>query len=163
VTTIAFKARTLAADTQWTVDDMRVYTRKLWPVGNKGCLGIAGESDVEKYFYDWFIAGEHWDQWDFGTLKKSKFEVMYIDQFKDVFWFQNGPGRMKVDHNFHAIGSGSKLAMAAMHMGMSAKEAIEFASELDVYTNSLIDVYDTQTGRLTLCKWPPSRPRQETP
>lgn len=35
---------------------------------------------------------------------------------------------------FGAIGSGSQFAIAAMHMGKSAKTAVEIASELDLYT-----------------------------
>lgn len=36
--------------------------------------------------------------------------------------------------DFQALGSGSDFAVAAMHLGKSAKKAVEVAAELDLYT-----------------------------
>jgi hypothetical protein len=41
-------------------------------------------------------------------------------------------------HPFYAVGSGWKFAMAGMHTGMSALDAVEFASNFDIYTNKKV-------------------------
>jgi hypothetical protein len=43
---------------------------------------------------------------------------------------------------YYAIGSGWKFAIAAMAKGDSAPEAVLFASTLDVYTNSEIQIVE---------------------
>jgi hypothetical protein len=46
--------------------------------------------------------------------------------------------------------------MAAMHMGLSAVDAVLLAGDLDVNTNKVIDKYDLNTGRLTKGRRPAS-------
>lgn len=41
---------------------------------------------------------------------------------------------MRVDSAFHAVGSGRDFAIAAMHYGKSAREAVELACLYDVST-----------------------------
>ncbi len=151
MTTIALRGRILAADTQLAFADMRLFCRKIFPIGNKGCIAFAGNSDAEFLFRRWFMAGEKLENHDKAM---SKCDAIYIDQWKDRWWYPDGgPEKIPIEHEFHAIGSGSKLAMAGMQLGLTAKEAVEFASEMDVNTNSLVDTYDIQTQKLTLCKW----------
>lgn len=40
--------------------------------------------------------------------------------------------------DFGAIGSGSPYARAAMHLGKSAKQAVEIATELDLFTGGIV-------------------------
>lgn len=40
--------------------------------------------------------------------------------------------------DFAAVGSGASFAMAALHLGKSAKQAVEVAKELDMYTGGTI-------------------------
>ncbi len=162
MTTIAWKGRTLAADTQltWT-DNSWSYCRKIVKLGGEqGAIAYAGQVDSEYHFHKWFLAGENLNEWDHFFLKKPSFSAIYIDKYKDVWTFNDGPERMLIEHEFHAIGSGNSLASAALHLGMTAKDAILFASELDTTTNNLVDTYDIQTGKLTLASFPRGRPRQ---
>jgi len=45
---------------------------------------------------------------------------------------------LHVSGPFHATGSGRDYAMAAMHMGKSAREAVELACVYDIYTGGPI-------------------------
>lgn len=154
MTTIAWRGRTLAADTQLTLgDDINVRCRKLQLIKGHGCLAVSGNIDAEWFFKKWFLAGEKTS--DFDWKRAKKFDAIHADQWKDIWWYDDSPARLPVEHEFHAIGSGSKSAMAAMHLGATAREAVEFASETDPHTNDMIDTYDLQTGKLALCRWPP--------
>ena len=158
MTTIAIRNRILAADTQLTLaDDIRTFCRKLFPQPGGGCIALAGDCDDEWMFRQWWAAGEHLETWDSVRMKKAKFDAIWIDQWNDVWWYADGPEKFPVDHPFHAIGSGAKLAMAAMHMGMGAKEAVLFAAELDVNTNFYVDTYNGKTRKTKLAEWPPGR------
>lgn len=159
MTTIAWRGRILAADTQLTWSDgMKSFCRKLHTLpGKDGCIGIAGDYADEVAFYRWWMLGEKIDSWDYEHMKKAKFQALAIDKWKDIWYYDDGPEKMAIEHEFAAIGTGSPIAIAAMHMGMTAKEAVSLASELDVNTNNYIDTYDIQTGKLTLSKWPKQR------
>lgn len=159
ITTIAWRGRILAADTQLTWSDgIKSFCRKLHTLpGKDGCIGIAGNYDDEVVFHQWWGLGEKIETWDSERMKKAKFSALYIDKWKDVWYYDDGPEKMSIEHEFAAIGDGSAIAIAGMHMGMTAKEAVNLASELTVNTNNYIDTYDIQTGKLTLSKWPLQR------
>jgi hypothetical protein len=161
MTTIAWRGRVLAADTQLTMgDDSWTFTRKLVPIRGGGCLTVAGDAKTETLFKAWLSKGAKIEDFDKKVMKK--FTAIYVDREKNIWWYDNSPGRILISHQFHAVGTGEGRAMAAMHLGATAKEAILFASETDVNTNAYIDTYDLQTNKVTLCKWPTiSRSRWE--
>jgi ATP-dependent protease HslVU (ClpYQ) peptidase subunit len=45
---------------------------------------------------------------------------------------------VKLRETFWAIGSGEQAAMVAMHMGATAKEAVEMAKRVDPYTGGRV-------------------------
>jgi ATP-dependent protease HslVU (ClpYQ) peptidase subunit len=159
MTTIAWKGRTLAADTQLTYEDnTKAFCRKIHDLGAGHIVAIAGSVDAEYYFKKWLIAGAKIDSWGnmvIEFLKKPKFEAIYIDKNNQKWYYTDGPAPMLIEHKFAAIGSGRSLALAGMHMGLSAMDAVLLAGDIDINTNKIVDTYDLQTGKLTLRK-PPS-------
>ena len=159
MTTIAIKGKTLAADTQLTLgDDIKIYCQKIHVLGAGEVVAIAGNVDAEFHFKRWLIAGMKPDEWAayFAELKEPKYEAIYIDRHASRWYFHDGSDCQPIEHRFYAIGSGSKLAMAAMHMGLSAVDAVLLAGDLDVNTNKVIDKYDLVTGKLTKGRRPVS-------
>ncbi len=158
-TTIAWKGRTLAADTQLTYEDnTKTFCHKLHDLGASHVVAIAGSVDAEFYFKRWLIAGAKVEKWNDMVLayeKKPKFEAIYIDNLGQKWYYSDNPAAMPIEHRFHAIGSGWRVAMAGMHIGLSAKDAVLLAGDLDINTNKIVDTYDLQTGKFTLRK-PPS-------
>ncbi len=156
MTTIAWKGRILAADTQLTYeDDTKTFCHKLHDLGNGHIVAIAGGTDSEFHFKRWLSAGAKVDEWQtmmIQFIKKPKFEAIYIDKFNDKWYYTDGPERMPIEHRFHACGSGWRIAMAGMHMGLSAKDAVLLAGDLDINTNKIVETYDIQTGKFTLRK-----------
>ncbi len=160
MTTIAWKGRTLAADTQLTYEDnTKAFCRKIHDLGAGHIVAIAGSVDAEYYFKKWLQAGaklENWEEKVKSYLKKPKFEAIYIDKHNTKWYYTDGPAPMLIEHKFAAIGSGRSLALAGMHIGLSAMDAVLLAGDIDINTNKTVDTYDIQTGKLTLRKPSPS-------
>jgi hypothetical protein len=97
---------------------------------------------------------DEWNSFVLQHVKKPNVDAIYIDKFDQKWYFTDGPERMPIEHRFHAIGSGGRIAMAAMHMGLSAVDAVLLAGDLDVNTNKIVERYDLQTGKLFLKKAP---------
>lgn len=159
MTTIAWKGRTLAADTQLTYEDnTKTFCHKLHDLGAGHIVAIAGDVDSEFHFKRWLQAGAKVDEWGNTVtqfIKKPKFEAIYIDKYLRKWYYTDGPEAMPIEHRFHACGSGWRIAMAGMHMGLSAKDSVLLAGDLDVNTNKIVETYDLQTGKFTLRKCPP--------
>jgi len=159
LTTIAWKGRTLAADTQLTYsDDTKVFTHKIHLLGDNHVVAIAGNCDADFHFKRWLLAGAKVDDWSayFCLVKKPKFEAIYLDKRGNKWHYINGPEAIAIEHRCFAIGSGSKIAFAGMHMGLSAVDAVLLAGDIDINTNKVVERYDLQTGRLFLRKPPKS-------
>ena len=156
-TTICWKGRTLAADTQLTFsDDTHVFCHKIHLLGDNHVVAIAGDYDAEFHFKRWLMAGAKVDEWVASNIlvKKPKFEAIYIDKNGNKWYYSNGPEALPIESRFFAIGSGGKIAMAGMHMGLNAVDAVLLAGDIDINTNKIVERYDIQTRRLFLKKPP---------
>ena len=160
MTCIAWKGNILAADTQLSDgSDIKTYCRKLHPIKGHGCLSVAGNVDAEWHFTQWFIAGAKTPEYPYDRAKKM--EAIYVTDWGDVHWYTGGgPDYLVVAHPFHAIGSGGKFAMALMHEGYTAAEAVEAVGEIEINCNSLVDTYNIKTQKLTLSKFPQLKKRK---
>lgn len=144
MTTIALKDNILAADTQLTVGDVKLISADKISVLNKNTVFAgAGETNAiilaERFFRD-----EDWETKldKRPEIPKEKDEDNPLDA---ILIFKGQPFIVDrfllpepLKHPYYAIGSGWKFALAGMHMGMSAVDAVDFASNFDVYTNNKI-------------------------
>lgn len=146
MTTIAFKDKVFAADSRETwyseAGGSTVGScEKLFRVRPKGTrrevvIGTAGGSYLGMVFVDWFektggdgeppviLRDAHLDEdfdvlvWDRGALYTANHLCRLI----------------KVIEPFTAVGSGRKAALAAMHCGRNAYQAVQVACKIDPYT-----------------------------
>jgi ATP-dependent protease HslVU (ClpYQ) peptidase subunit len=146
MTTIAYRDGVLAADSRVTVDygsGARKHTckklfRKRVTEGKKSfdvIIATAGESSPGMVFVDWYGSGTsvpdiflHIDA-DFTCL------VLTPDGLFEYDTFCRGE---KIEEDFYAIGSGAMAALAAMHCGKSALDAVRIAARVDTYTGGRI-------------------------
>jgi len=148
LTTIAYKDGILAADTQLTyTDDTYGHCHKITKLPNDMVVACAGDTIKEHWFLK-HLMGEKIpkDKMNFKGLQS-----IVIDS-GNVFWAQGGIELIPIDDKFYAIGSGYRLARGAMSIGMNPKDAVKFASEVDIYTNNIVDVYDTKREKITYGK-----------
>lgn len=146
MTTIAFDSNTIAADTQLTSDSMKLFCRKIFRIPEKHWIWCgAGNAHVEAAVLDYIRNG--------GPEPERKelkgFEALIYNYQDKTIWFMDSSIHLQpVVDSLYTIGSGGKVARAAMLLGLPAKAAVELASEVDIYTNNIVDVYSLDTDKI---------------
>lgn len=149
MTTIAYRDGVLAADTQVTFGAIKGYGRKLHKLNDGSILAFSGSVDDEQAILSYYN----------GELKKKphlgkKFEFILIDSTGTPFYCINDFCQIPIEDRWHACGEGWQIAIAAMHIGLSAKDAVEVAGDLNPNTNKYIDTYTIRTKKLVKSVWP---------
>jgi hypothetical protein len=139
MTVIAWDGKTLAADRLLLRGGTKTYGTKIFKIGNN-FYGFAGNSDscrqVQAYFQRLADGGDA----DWPDCQKSEDYCIVLeietrlwndaDQdcttkvFKHAKVYDKYPLGKLVEGGYHAIGSGDALALAAMHTGASAEQAV---------------------------------------
>ena len=141
MTTIACGRKEMAADTRVTWDDpdnKRINTAPAVKIEKVGAeiLGSSGDYAAGVRFHEWYREGGKGRKpklcKDFRAIRLAPDGIYLIDG-NDVTW-------MKIDEEFHAIGSGAPYALGAMRHGASPREAVETAKEFDVHTGGRVTV-----------------------
>lgn len=131
MTTIAYDGKTLAGDRQSTFAGTPARTRKVFRTKEYlfGCAGDTG--DCQAYV-----------RWALGKEKQpplSNVLILVIDRRMRIWCATEKMNWYQIGATFWAIGSGANYALAAMHAGKSAEEAIRIASNLDTATGLGVD------------------------
>jgi hypothetical protein len=147
VTTIAVRDGIVAADswaTHWSEEGgsrrhvcSKLYRKRITE-GRKSfdvIIATAGETSPGLLFVDWYGSGAEPPQMvrelggDFTCLILTPHGLYEADQYcrPDA-----------VLEAFYAVGSGAKAALAAMHCGKSAVDAVRIAARIDPYTGGRV-------------------------
>jgi ATP-dependent protease HslVU (ClpYQ) peptidase subunit len=148
MTTIAYRDGVLAADSRLTVDygsGARKHTtkklfRKRITEGKKSydvIIATAGESSPGMVFLDWYGSGKPIP--DMFLHMGGDFTCLVLTP-KGLYEYDVYCRGELIEEEFYAVGSGSMAALAAMHCGKSAVEAVRIASRIDPYTGGRIIV-----------------------
>ena len=144
MTTIVYRDGVLATDTRETLDESGVYYRddcqKVFETDTGGYIASSGDSaGLDKWIDCYHDLGNEDKRWrleeyaDFSVLIWDSSGLFVSDQTMTVTDIS--------DVDFYAIGSGSKAAIGAMHMGASAEKAVQVASLCDPYTSAIVKTY----------------------
>lgn len=139
MSTIAWDGRIgmLAADRQLTLGNSPLPVTKLFRLDSSlGCMLVAccGEYEDAMLFIDWMADGKP------GTIAlQDNFSALVVDKGRCWRYGQQLQGYL-IDAPFWAAGSGADYAVGAMAMGANAREAVEIASQYDVFTGCGVDV-----------------------
>ena len=125
----------LVADSQFSDDNVGIkyFDEKVVPI-NGGWLGVAGNwSDCEKVvnYLNKKTARKPKLKSDSSFIKLTEESLFYCGD--DLEW-----ERAKT---FMAIGSGAMAAEVCMRMGLSAKDAVKWACDVDLKSHEPIKVY----------------------
>lgn len=122
MTTIAWDGRTLAGDTQYSM--FRGTGSKVFRLKTGALIGSCGQIQDGVAVRDWLENG----------CEKPKvsegFHAILIEDGK-LFTLEDKLVKIQYDRPFFAIGSGRDFAMAAMHLGRTAAEAIRVSHVFD--------------------------------
>ena len=134
MTTIAYRAGVLAADTGMTVGGSRLGSIVKIARREDGALaGAAGNAWYSAAFLAWFLGGAS------GAPPEAKLDQSNID--RGVIFLADGTievfepgGSFKLTAPYFAFGAGRPEALGAMHAGASAVGAVQAAIEHDEHT-----------------------------
>ena len=126
VTTVAYRDGTMACDSQISGGYISSCPSKVI-VGREYMVGFCGLYTAG-YSGALYLAGESQDRPDVYGEDEAEFIVTDGKQI----WIADERLRMApIGDKYWATGSGGAAAMAAMHMGASAEEAVKIAIKLD--------------------------------
>lgn len=144
MTTIAYKSGILAADTQLTIDaHVKMICHKHTFLKDGSVIAVAGNVGTEEQFLR-FLNTKKDPPMDKGVKKLGAIRVYPNGK---VTFYDSSVEELPMEHSFHAVGIGHEFARAAMALGLSALEAVKFASEMDIYTNNIIDTWNWKTKK----------------
>lgn len=126
MTTVAWDGRTLAADSRSTSGGMPWECTKAVRLADGRLFAGSGSAEECEAVREWLEHG--------GEKPTVKDFVGILIENGKCFRLEDKLIKLSVESSFHAVGSGRDYAMAAMHYGKTAREAVELACLYDVYT-----------------------------
>lgn len=139
MTTIAWDGKELAADKLACYGNCRYTVTKVFRVGN--CLvGGAGDFSFVLAMVEWVKGGR--DPSVFPPSQRDKDDwaaTLVIEPDGSASLYERTPQPIRWEQPFGAIGSGKEYALAAMHLGKTAAEAVAVANELDPCSGNGVD------------------------
>ena len=149
MTVIAWDGQTLAADRRACLGSLYRTTKKIF-YHPAGCLlGYSGDADHGEEIYDWFKAGRVLAEFPANLREKDgwgRLLVVWHPQVdvgdQPIWTFERTPHPLRFYQQPFAIGSGRDFALAAMHCGRTAAEAVEVACAFDSSCGDGVDTLD---------------------
>lgn len=130
MTTIAWDGKTLAADTQSGLFKSQV--NKLYRLSNDDLLGMSGHLSFGHAAISWLNkVGEK----PIPTTDTRFHAILIKAESGELYTLEDNLIPFRYFNKFFAVGSGRDFAVAAMHLGCSAVEAVAIAH-----------IYDSDTG-----------------
>lgn len=139
MTVIAYDGTVLAADKRATANGLISTVTKIYRIGGL-LVGGSGEPAFIGAMLEWIRTGR--DPAAFPASQKDKDdwqEVLVIEYDGTPSLYERTPYPIRFEQKHVAIGSGRDFARAAMHLGKTAREAVEVAMALDAGCGNGID------------------------
>lgn len=146
MTCVAWDGKALAADRQSNSSGMRHAATKIERFGNL-LLGITGDYGTAAEMRQWFKSGAL--PTEFPTKARDDVSTLIVvgGEFDGgVRYYCASPYPQVIEGARHAWGCGRDFALAAMHCGKTAAEAVEIASVYDIHCGMGVDTL-TLEGR----------------
>lgn len=139
MTVIAWDGRTLAADKRVSFQGLSSTTTKISRAN--GCLvAMCGDGTAAEQMLEWFRAGAMPGNFPKCQRSVDWASLLVIVPDGKIHKYERGPKPIIIEDQFHAIGAGRDFAIAAMHCGKTAAEAVAIAC---IYENSCGNGIDT--------------------
>jgi hypothetical protein len=148
MTIIAWDGRILAADKRVNDAGLARTCTKIFKVDLQyedepdvpGFAAIVGSVDPAMELLEWFIAGAAQDKFPEAARKDdATLIVISSDPAVGVRQWNTGPYPTAIEDRFSAWGSGRDYALAAMHLGHTAREGVELACLFEMNCGNGID------------------------
>lgn len=141
MTTVACDGRSMSGDGMLTDDDIvcAVDAQKVVRLSDGRIAGFCGNAFNYAPFAKWIESGE-------GDPPKvcDGFACIVLDTHGSILSYDEH-GRTYGEAGKWAIGSGQRFALAAMDLGLSAEEAVTYATTRDVFSGGVIATLSLET------------------
>lgn len=141
MTTVAYDGRTLAGDTQANSAGMRRTVKKLFRLNDGRLFGGSGDYENCLLARDWLNDGGP------KPTLTDDFTGLVIETDGRCMRYEHKLCPSPIAEKFTALGSGRDFAIAAMHMGQSAREAVKLASIYDIGTGPEVECLELVAQR----------------
>lgn len=135
MTIIAWDGSTLAADRQGSRGDLAHPTAKLIKLaGKRGPVALAntGHATVGELLFRWWQAGADPRKWP-EEQKTDRWSTLVVATAEGCVFYNQDCVPIKAMEKFDAWGAGRDYALGAMIMGANAMQAVQVASNFDVW------------------------------
>lgn len=138
---IAWDGTTLAADKRSCFGTLCTTVTKIFRINGKTLAGYTGDAAFGEQILAWYRAGA--EPGDFPASQRDKDDwarLIVIKSGEGIFEYERTPCPLRNEAVRWAWGSGRDFALAAMHLGKSAREAVEVACLFDSGSGNGVDV-----------------------
>lgn len=143
MTTVAWDGRTLAADKRVSFGSRIATVTKVHRVNGHLVAGAGSSAQINEMI-EWFRHGARPETFPAKQRTDDGISLLVITPEGKALQYSNTPYPIEHGDSRVAIGSGCEFAMAAMHCGKTAREAVEVAAILDSNTGNGVDVLHLQ-------------------
>ena len=141
MTVIAWDGKTLAADKRASNSGLARTTTKIFQVG-PALVGFCGDADASAEMLAWVCGGCVPGSFPEGNRDKDGWaQCVFIDA-SGLRIYERTPYAIQIEDAFWAGGSGRDFAIAAMHLGKSARDAVEIACLYETGCGNGIDTLE---------------------
>lgn len=141
MTVIAWDGRTLVADKRASVAGYAATVTKILRTQGGELIGASGDLDLSRALMAWYCAGADAAAYpDNRSGEYCRAYLMVITREGRVHKYESEPIALPFEDKFAAMGSGRDYALAVMHLGHSARKAVEVACALDTSCGNGIDM-----------------------
>ena len=131
MTCIAWDGKTLAADKRVEYVGLARTVTKIFRFNNE-LLGISGNGAQGNEMIEWYKAGAKPAAFPPKQRERDDWASLIVIRECGVFYYERTPHPCLVEDKIMAWGCGRDYALAAMHLGKTAREAVEIASVFDI-------------------------------
>lgn len=160
---IVWDGKTLAADRQATSTGKAISVTKIFKStrNNPGTLlGITGDLVKGLEMVEWFENGALPGQLPEGQRDDKGYAPMVEVRGDGSLWvYENSHCPFQVEDKVYAAGSGRDYALAALHLGRSAVEAVEVACHFDVNCGQGVNVLHLGSVQRGTPEWVAPKPQ----
>lgn len=138
MTCIAWDGKTLAADKMATSVGYGYTVTKLARLRDGAIAAFSGDGDHAMALLAWLNAAR--DPREYPELQKDNDTCAIVVKCDGSVWsYGKTPYAQRIECAVYAMGHGRDFALAGMHCGLSARDAVELACRLDVFCGNGID------------------------
>jgi ATP-dependent protease HslVU (ClpYQ) peptidase subunit len=141
VTVIAWDGKTLAADKMACSAGYGYTVTKVHRLRDGGIAAFAGDGDGAMALLAWLNAAQNPAAYP-EAQKDNDTSALVIRPDGSVWSYGKTPYPQRIECERYGMGHGRDFALAAMHCGKSAREAVDLACQLDVYCGNGVDTLE---------------------